>query len=228
MPPPGRRIAVIAAHADDEVLGCGGTIRRHVMAGDEVWHIILADGETSRETGASVDAVAQREAAARAAADCLGVPHLAMHRFPDNRLDSSPLLDIVTVVERHIAEIRPGIVYTHHGGDLNIDHRCVHQAVLTACRPQPGHPVRRLLFFETPSSTEWQAPSSGAPFLPNWFVDIGATIASKMAALRAYDREMRIWPHPRSYQGVEHLARWRGAVVGCDAAEAFMLGREIE
>jgi LmbE family N-acetylglucosaminyl deacetylase len=223
----GRCIAVVAAHADDEVLGCGGTVRRHVLAGDQVWHIILADGETSRGPVASVNVIARRENAARAAADRLGVQHLEMHRFPDNRLDACPLLDIVTVVERHIAEIRPAVLYTHHAGDLNIDHRRVHEAVVTACRPQPRHPVRRLLFFETPSSTEWQPPSSAMPFAPNWFVDISGTLADKVAALRAYDGEMRAWPHPRSYEAVEHLARWRGATVGCEAAEAFILGRGI-
>jgi N-acetylglucosamine malate deacetylase 1 len=118
-------------------------------------------------------------------------------------------------------------VYTHHAGDLNIDHRRTHEATLTACRPQLNHPVARLLAFETPSSTEWQQPSGALSFSPNWFVDISSTLESKMLALKAYSQEMRPWPHPRSYQGVEHLAGWRGATVGCDAAEAFMLVREI-
>jgi N-acetylglucosamine malate deacetylase 1 len=224
-----RRVAAIVAHPDDEVLGCGGTLRRHVLAGDAVSVVILADGETSRETvGQSAAAIERRSTAAQQAAEILGVGNLQMHSLPDNRLDGEVLLDIVKIVERHITEIRPDIVYTHHAGDLNVDHRRVHEAVVTACRPQLGHPVETLLFFEIASSTEWQPPHSASPFLPNWFVDITHTVATKLEALTAYAHEMRDWPHPRSYRGVEHLARWRGAIAGCDAAEAFMLGRRIE
>jgi len=223
-----RRVAAIVAHADDEALGCGGTLRRHTLAGDEVWVIILADGESSREAATTdAAAVAQREAAARKAADILGVRHLALHRFPDNRLDTEALLDIVKVVEAHLGDIAPDTVYTHHGGDLNLDHRRVHQAVVTACRPRSNRGGETLLFFETASSTEWVPPPSGPPFSPNWFVDISTTLETKLQALHAYGEEMRDWPHPRSYRGIEHLARWRGATVGCDAAEAFILGRKV-
>jgi N-acetylglucosamine malate deacetylase 1 len=222
-----RRVAVIVAHPDDEVLGCGGTIRRHTLSGDDVWVVILADGETGRDSHTGGGAIAKRETAASAAAKTLGVQHLTMHRLPDNRMDAGPLLDIVKVIEQDILEIVPDAVYTHHAGDLNVDHRRVHQAVVTACRPQLGHPVNTLLFFETPSSTEWQPPGSGPAFLPNWFVDISDTLESKLQALKAYHDEMRAWPHPRSYEGIEHLARWRGATIGCAAAEAFFLGREI-
>jgi LmbE family N-acetylglucosaminyl deacetylase len=228
----GRRIAAVVAHADDEALGCGGTLRRHALAGDKVWIIILADGETSRSSTlaatASGDAVARREAAARAAAEILGAQHVIIHRFPDNRLDTCALLDIIKVIEGHIEEFSPDTVYTHHAGDVNVDHRRVHEAVVTACRSQPSHPVETLLFFETISSTEWQPPSSAPPFLPNWFVDISGTLEAKLSALHAYGDEMRAWPHPRSYEGVTHLARWRGATVGCEAAEAFVLGRAIK
>ncbi len=222
-----RRVAVIVAHPDDEVLGCGGTIRRHAVAGDDVSVVIVADGEASRTPDAEAATIARREMAAGMAAEVLGVRRLTFHRLSDQRLDIVPLLDVVQLVERDISEIAPDIVYTHHAGDLNTDHRRVHEAVITACRPQRGHPVKTLLFFEIPSSTEWQPPGARAPFVPNWFVDIDGTLECKMAALRAYDGEMRPWPHPRSYEGVTHLARWRGATVGCGAAEAFMLGREI-
>jgi LmbE family N-acetylglucosaminyl deacetylase len=217
----------VVAHADDEALGCGGTLCRHTTAGDEVWVVVLADGVTSRDVAASDTLIAQREAAAHAASDLLGIQHFMIHRFPDNRLDAYPRLDIVKLVERHLLETGPDTVYTHHAGDLNVDHRRVHEAVVTACRPQSGSPVQTLLFFETPSSTEWQPPGSAQPFVPNWFVDISETLDTKMRALRAYGGEMRAWPHPRSYEAVDHLARWRGATVGCEAAEAFILGREI-
>jgi LmbE family N-acetylglucosaminyl deacetylase len=216
----------IVAHADDEVLGCGGTLRRHVLDGDDVWTVILADGETSRS--ASTDAsVVSREIAARNAAAILGVQHVLLHRLPDNRLDACPRLDIVKLVEGCIAEIRPDTIYSHHAGDLNVDHRRVSEAVVTACRPQKGHSVETLLFFETVSSTEWQMPNVGPAFQPNWFVDISDHLDVKLRALRPYADEMRPWPHPRSIEGVTHLARWRGATIGCDAAEAFILGRQL-
>lgn len=150
-----------------------------------------------------------------------------MQEFPDNRMDSVDLLDVVKQVERHIAAFRPGTVFTHHAGDVNIDHRVIHDAVIAACRPQPGFPVRELLFFEVASSTEWRPPASAEAFHPNWFVDITHTLKTKMEALEAYRHEMRDFPHPRSLQAMEALARWRGASVGMEAAEAFVLGRRL-
>ena len=142
-------------------------------------------------------------------------------------MDTVALLDITQAIESLITEHQPDTVFTHHAGDLNIDHRRMHEAVVTACRPQHGHPVKTLLCFEVLSSTEWQLPGSAPAFEPNWFVDISATLNRKMAALDAYAAELRDWPHPRSKQGVEHLAHWRGATVGVDAAEAFILGRKL-
>jgi LmbE family N-acetylglucosaminyl deacetylase len=195
--------------------------------GDSVSVVILADGESSRASHSDDRAIDRREQCARAAAGILGVQNISFHRFPDNRLDTVPRLDLVKVVEQEIKAAAPDTVYTHHAGDLNVDHRRVHEAVVTACRPQTGHSVQTLLFFETPSSTEWQPPGSNQPFLPNWFVDISDVWESKLAALRAYKDELRTWPHPRTLEGVEHLARWRGATVGCAAAEAFILGRAV-
>jgi N-acetylglucosamine malate deacetylase 1 len=222
-----RRIAVIVAHPDDEVLGCGGTIRRHASAGDEVSTIILADGETSRDGAVGEHEITRRESAMRAAAEILGIQHHATHRLADNRLDTVPLLDLTKIIEQHIRDILPSIVYTHHAGDLNVDHQRVSQAVVTACRPQPGCAVSKLAFFEIPSSTEWQTPSRGPAFAPNYFVDISAFLEAKLNALQAYRKEMRPWPHARSYEAVEQLARWRGATIGCAAAEAFVIGRHI-
>lgn len=197
------------------------------MDGDEVSIVIFADGETSRGGRKSKAAIARRETSARKAANILGAGNVFTHQLPDNRLDTVPLLDLAKLAEKYIAELRPDTVYTHHAGDLNADHRQVHEAVVTACRPQGDYSVRRLLFFEIPSSTEWRAPSAGTAFIPNWFVDISAVLERKIEALKVYGTEMRPWPHPRSYEGVTHLARWRGATVGCEAAEAFVLGREI-
>jgi N-acetylglucosamine malate deacetylase 1 len=227
-----KRVAVVVAHADDEILGCGGTLKRHTLSGDEIWTIILADGESSRlaDTAAKETVghlIEKRKQATVNASSLLGIQHIKTHDFPDNQMDKCPLLDIVKVVERHFESIAPNIVYTHHFGDVNVDHRIVHEAVVTACRPMPSRAVEQLLFFETQSSTEWQPSHSGKAFLPNWFVDISETLSDKLAALKCYDDEMRSWPHARSYKAVEHLARWRGASVGCEAAEAFTLGRAI-
>lgn len=218
---------VVAAHPDDEVLGCGGLMARLADAGVPVHVAFLADGVQSRAGDAPVpaDDLHSRRRAAHAAAEILGVRSLWFGDCPDNRMDTVPLLDVAKSVERLIAQHQPDLVLTHHGGDLNIDHRCVHQAVATACRPQRGHPVNTVLCFEVPSSTEWQLPGSAPAFEPQCFVDIGATLARKLAALQAYADELRDWPHPRSTQGVQALAQWRGATMGASAAEAFVLAR---
>ncbi len=220
----------VAAHPDDEVLGCGGTLRRHVDQGDEVCIYILADGDTSRHILGTENPAAVLQArgeAARAAGDILGASRVILDAFPDNRMDSRDLLEIIRKVEQQIRHFQPDVVYTHHSGDLNIDHRSVHEAVVTACRPQLGNTVKTLLFFEIPSSTEWQVPSAGKVFAPDWFVDITATLDAKMQALAKYHVELRPWPHPRSMEAIEHLSRWRGATVGVQVAEAFMLGRHL-
>lgn len=226
---PHKTVLVIVAHPDDEVLGCGGFISKCTSGGADVHVSFVSDGVGARLSSQCEHEtlLEMRRHAAEVSSNVLGVQSIRFGDFLDNQLDSVPLLKVVQYVERIIEELRPDTVVTHHAGDLNIDHRRVHQAVMTACRPQHGHPVRTLLCFEVPSSTEWQPPGSGIPFEPGWFVDISATLAPKLAALDAYSAEMRDSPHPRSREGIEHLARWRGATVGCHAAEAFMLARAL-
>jgi len=225
------RVLVVAAHPDDEVLGCGGTILRHISNADTVRILILAEGLTSRDAVRDKDKHRDElsylhESSARAAKR-LGAESVRLCSFPDNRMDSVDLLDVVKEVEKEIDIFQPNIVYTHHVGDVNIDHRVTHDAVITACRPLPGRSVKTLLFFEVLSSTEWQAPSADKVFAPNWFIDIGDTIDGKLEALRCYESEMREYPHPRSFQGVRDLAAYRGISVGFRFAEAFLLGRKI-
>lgn len=224
------RVLVLAAHPDDEVLGCGGTIAWHVDQGHEVAIHLMAEGATSRTDVPDRVAMSSEleglRRSAREAAAILGAS-ITFDSYPDNRMDSVDLLDVVKSVERVIAEFEPERIYTHHSGDVNIDHRIVHQAVVTACRPMPGQCVRSLLFFESPSSTEWQPAASSSMFAPNWFVSIASTMDRKRAALKAYASEMRGFPHPRSLEAIEHLACWRGASAGVPAAEAFMLGRAV-
>ena len=225
------RMLVIAAHPDDEVLGCGGTIAKYAQRGTEVHVVIMAEGVTSRDRqrdqGKRAAEIEELGHAAREANRILGVTELRLEAYPDNRMDSVELLEIVKSIEEHVERVRPSIVLTHHVGDVNIDHRRIHQAVVTACRPLPGFCVKTLSFFEIPSSTEWQTPAAGTAFLPTWFEDITDTWELKREALEAYASEMRPGPHARSVLAVEYLARWRGASVGTEAAEAFMLGRRI-
>lgn len=224
-------ILVIAAHPDDEVLGCGGTIAYHIAQGDKVHVVILAEGITARDQSRNRQEhnqeLSQLAQAAEHAHQILRTTTLQLLDLPDNRLDSLDRLDVVKHVEHYVKYYQPSVVYTHHSSDVNVDHRRVHEAVITACRPQPGFCVTQLLFFEVASSTEWQPPQSGHYFAPNYFVNISDTLSLKLQALDAYASEMRQFPHPRSLKAIEHLAHWRGACVGVEAAEAFVLGREI-
>lgn len=224
-------VLVVAAHPDDEVFMCGGAMARHAAQGDRVHTLFLADGETARLDVYARDSLADRRAARRdaglRAAQALGTEVPRFLDLPDNRLDGEMLLDIVKLIESVVREVSPEVVYTHHHGDLNADHGIAHRAVITACRPSPGQPVRRILAGEALSSTEWATQGTGGVFAPNTFIDIAATLDAKLEALAAYATEMRPFPHLRSFEAVRHLAGLRGATVGLKAAEAFILVREI-
>lgn len=228
-----KKVLVIAAHPDDEVLGCGGTIALHANNGDEVNVVILAEGLTSRSKQRDRELYKDEfnilQDAAYKANKILGVKEVKLYDFPDNRMDSIDRLDIIKVVEEIIKNIKPNIIYTHHIGDVNIDHRRIHEAVITAVRPIPGnHIVEELIFFETASSTEWMTPGSAPAFVPNYYVNIEKTFTKKLEALQEYEIEMRDWPHARSVKSLEYLAKWRGANIGVEAAEAFIIGRKIK
>lgn len=219
-------VLVVVAHADDEVLGCGGAIARHAAEGDQVHVIYMADGVGSRGGDFGLE-VARRNEARDRALQILGVTGWHALQFPDNRMDSVPLLDVVQALESIVQAIGPGVIYTHHYGDLNVDHRVTHQAVMTACRPQPGSTVREIYACEVMSNTEWASPGA-APFIPNAYVDITPYWAVKRSALDAYELEMRPVPHSRSIVHLEHLARHHGSCVGVEVAEAFMVMRVIK
>jgi N-acetylglucosamine malate deacetylase 1 len=218
-------ILVIAAHPDDEVLGCGGTIAKHVDNGDKVFILFLADGSTSRINGNDESAKLPRIQSGIIASACLGAEPPKFLNLPDNRMDTIPLLDIVQKVEKVISSIKPTVIYTHHLGDLNIDHQITHKAVMTAVRPQPNCTVREIYSFEVLSSTEWSSPSPESFFIPNRFVDITTTLDRKLHALEAYNDEMRNFPHSRSVKSVSILAYHRGSTMGINAAEAFKIER---
>jgi len=220
-------ILVVAAHPDDEVLGCGGLIASKARSGLEVSVVFVSDGVTSRPANLGQSEIETRRKAAKLAAEVLGIKNAYFGDFPDNQLDSVPILQVAQFIEGILKIEKPDTVLTHFGGDLNVDHRIVNQAVLTACRPTPQQGVKNILFFEVPSSTEWQVPNDEQAFVPNWFEDISQTLALKIRALEMYEFELREWPHPRSVKGVEHLAHWRGASCGVDAAEGFVLGKRL-
>lgn len=220
-----KTILVVAAHTDDEALGCGGTIARHVAEGDQVHLLFMTDGVGSRD--ALDEAAKERQKAAQQAALVLGVTSSTNLYFPDNCMDSVALLDIVKEIEAKIEAIQPQVIYTHHLGDLNIDHQITHKAVLTACRPQPNFCVKEIYAFEVLSATEWNSPNT-EPFMPNVFIDITNHLSTKIKALQAYAEEMREAPHSRSYEHIEVLAKHRGYMVGVEAAEGFMLVRKID
>lgn len=224
------RVLVVAAHPDDEVLGCGATMARLANEGHEVKIAIMGEGITSRsperEQAAAME-LAQLHKEARAAATKVGAKDVVLYKLPDNRLDTVPLLDVVKLVEDLVEKFKPDAVYTHHPGDLNVDHGVVYRAVLTATRPMAGQPVRDVYAFEVPSSTEWAFQRLGQSFCPNVFVDVAATLEAKIDAMACYKTESRPFPHPRSPEALRAIAARWGSVVGCRAAEAFELVRSV-
>lgn len=223
-------ILVVAAHPDDEVLGCGATIARMYNEGHTVKIAILGEGITSRyrdRQSADTSLLKELKTCSRQALRQLGVEDVEYFDLPDNRFDSLPLLDITKRVEALIEGFCPEVIFTQHPGDLNLDHALTARAVLTASRPLVGQCVKDIYAFEIPSSTEWAFNQLGKPFEPNLFYDITATLDRKLAAMAQYDSEARPFPHPRSPESLRARAQWWGTVAGCSAAEAFELIRSL-
>lgn len=235
------RVLVIAAHPDDEVLGMGGTIRKYVKDGHKVKIIIMATGIFARRsdryqnsTTYAIDEKSKfimnkqlhdlRKDAIRAG-KILGVTDIDFADFPDNEMDTVSNLQITKKIESTIQEFNPETVYTHSQYDVNVDHRILYNATVTATRPTPKCKVKQVISFEIPSSTEWYFPSS---FSPNIFVDISKEIHVKIKALLAYKNEVREFPHPRSAEAIEIIAKRWGTVSGFNAAEAFCLVRKLD
>ena len=226
-----RTILVVAAHPDDEILGVGGTAAKHAACGDEVYAIILGEGQTSRgdkREDISQDVVKELHKNTMKSAKAIGYKDVFFADFPDNRFDQVDLLDIVKVVEKKVRELRPEVIYTHYSGDLNIDHQYTARAVLTATRPIGDYPVKEIYAFETLSSTEWNFDYSAQPaFCPNVYVDISDYYHKKEEAMNCYVSELCEFPHPRSLEGMDVLSKTRGMTVGMQRAEAFMMIRKI-
>lgn len=220
-----KNILVVAAHPDDELLGAGATLRKHVEAGGKVFALILGQGVFSRDAGTEED-LKKLQADSRRAGEVIGFSDIFFAEFPDNAFDSVPLLQIVKVVEKIFSEVKPDVVYTHHEYDLNIDHRLAFEAVLTASRPCNANAPRELYTFETLSSTEWQSKDQ-KQFAPNVYVNVESTFSKKIEALQHYKSEIREYPHSRSLKGVQILSEFRGLEAHLKNAEAFRLIRQI-
>jgi LmbE family N-acetylglucosaminyl deacetylase len=218
-------ILVIATHPDDEVLGCGGTIARHAARGDRVEVLVVTRGAPDLY---SDDQVKQLRKELESAHAVLGITAAHFLDFPAPRLDVVPSHELADSIGAKVAMIHPDALYIPHRGDLHSDHRCVFQAALVAARPIGPRIVRRLASYETLSETEWSAPAAEDAFLPSVFVDISRQLEQKRKAMAAYRSQLREFPHPRSLEAVECLARLRGSTAGVAAAEAFQLIREIE
>lgn len=213
---------VVAAHPDDEVLGPGGTIPLIIGSGGRVTIVIVTDGSSSQYPG-DTPALTQKQEHARAAALSLGCDSLVLWDFPDMRLDTVPHVELNAALERLIDEGGFDTVFVHHRADVNLDHQKIFHSVMVATRPTPASPVRQVLSYEVNSSTEWGSRLGPDVFRPTVYVDIEATLESKIAALETYRSELRDYPHPRSPDAVRDRARVRGQEVGFVAAEAFEL-----
>jgi len=226
-----KNVLVVAAHPDDEVLGCGGTIAKY-SKDNNIYLVILGEGISSRyiqRNEVKKKELLQLRKDSQKVGELLGIKEIFFFALPDNRFDTVSFLDIVKKVEEIIKKIKPEIIYTHYSGDLNIDHRLTFQAVLTATRPVKGCSVKEIYSFEIPSSTEWSFGKieKDKIFNPNIFEDISDALETKLKALKAYKNEIRKFPHPRSSKTIRAMATRWGSVAGLKYAEAFELTRKI-
>ena len=228
-----KRILVVVAHPDDEVLGLGGTIYRLINdLGCKVRAIILGEGITSRSEQYDVekweDELRTHKTNIESARQLIGYESVGIYDFPDNRFDTVALLDIIKVIEREKQDFIPEVIFTHHGGDVNIDHQRTFEAVMTACRPIETESVNSIITFETMSGTEWRASSDPKHFTPNLFMEIREhDLDRKISAMESYEYEKREYPHPRSPEALRIRAQMWGVANGLKLAEAFYLVRLI-
>ncbi|MBT3981941.1 MAG: PIG-L family deacetylase [Bacteriovoracaceae bacterium] len=220
-----KTVLIIAAHPDDEALGCGATISFLASSGHNVHGLILSQGKASRDGKSVEKEVETLSGEIEKSSKVLGFKDMSVLNFADNRFDSVDMLDIVKEIEIIKDKVQPDIVFTHHAGDLNIDHRIAHIATLTAFRPISGEKNTSIYSYEVPSSTEWNSYSAESVFIPNTFVDVGSTIEKKVEAMGCYQSELREYPHPRSLDYLKVLASHRGVQSGKQFAEAFCLIR---
>lgn len=224
------KVLAIVAHPDDEIIGLGGTLCKHVYRGDEVYILILGDGKSSRNSNQRIDEKIKKISLHETenALSILGIKSFIKESYPDNRFDSVDILDIAKVISNHIKSLRPSIVYTHHFGDLNIDHQKTCEAATIACRPIENDCVQSIYQFETLSVTEMSGFTSKTCFMPNVFVEITDFIDRKIQSMACYKSELREFPHPRSLETIKANAKVWGSKINVQYAEAFFCLREIK
>lgn len=228
-----KRIMVVVAHPDDELLGLGATMHRLIRDYGVTTHVvILGEGITSRSDVRDVakweSELATHRQNIKNAQAAIGYHSVSIYDFADNRFDTVALLDIIKVIEKEKAAFNPEVIFTHHGGDVNVDHQRTFEAVVTACRPMQHEKVKTLITFETPSGTEWRASTDPRHFIPNFFVSVGEDdVQAKIKGMESYEFEKRPYPHPRSPEALTIQAKRWGVAVGTDYAEAFNIARSI-
>lgn len=228
-----KRILVIVAHPDDELLGLGASMHKLIQKYNcTIRAIILGEGITSRsdkrDSKLWEDELKVHRRNIEEARKAIGYESVGTYNFPDNRFDSVDLLDIVKVIEKEKNEYNPSVIFTHHGGDVNVDHQCTFKAVITATRPMEHEIVKTIISFETPSGTEWIAASDPRQFIPNMFIEVSEeNVQAKIKGMESYEFEKRAYPHPRSPKALRILAQQRGIIVGKEYAEAFTIIRSI-
>lgn len=228
-----KKILIVVAHPDDELLGLGGTMNKLINEYGVTTHVvILGEGITSRSETRDIEVwenvLKIHKANIKSAQKAIGYHSVSVYDFPDNRFDSVALLDLIKTIEKEKTVFKPDIIFTHHGGDVNIDHQRTFEAVITACRPMEHENVKTIITFETPSGTEWRANSDPKHFLPNFFIGLSEeNIDAKIKGMESYEFESRKFPHPRSPKALQIQSQRWGIAVGVEYAEAFQLIRSI-
>src|SRR5215510_5096183 len=220
------RVLVIAPHPDDETLGCGGTLLKHVAAGDSVSWVIVTKAYEPRWPKEVID---RREREIEQVSAAYGFANRFRLTLPAARLDTVPLEDLMAAIDEIVVKVRPDWIYTVHAGDVHTDHRAVFQATMSAVKSfnSANKGVSRLLSYETVSSTDATPPGPSTVFLPIVYCDITPFLERKLEIMSLYGGEVHPYPLPRALESIRALARFRGASVATEYAEAFMLLREL-
>ena len=222
-----KKILLIVAHPDDETFGCGGLIKKLSKNKNTISAISFTNGVNARDNQNEKD-IKIRENSSLKASKILGFNWIAKYNLPDNRLDKISLLEIVKLIEKHKKNFKPHVVLTHNFSDLNIDHRKIAEATITAFRPEPNQKLEQLITFEVPSVTEYRILQNQKNFIPNYFVNIEKFVKYKIEASKCYYKELKKYPHPRSLKAIQNLCRYRGSQSGFKFAEAFEIIRNLE
>lgn len=215
---------IIAAHPDDEILGCGGIVKKYSES-EEFAVVIMSGGAEGRYSMDMENTLRKNAEEANAA---IGTKELFFETLPNQKMESVLFVEVIGIIESYISKLKPHRVFTHFANDLNLDHRILAEATFTAARPLVGQVVKELYSYNVPSSTEWNMIDNARMFVPNVFVDIKEQIDAKIGAMKLYPSECRAYPHPRSPEAIKTHANYWGLTAGFEYAEPFKLVRKAE